>query len=873
MESNETSPTKERDGMLEVFLSNTRSVKGKTTELQFLTTDSDIICLTETHLDDTIPSGSILPIENRTVFRRDRNIYGGGVMIAVCDQLNPKLVDLSKFREEVIAVKIQPQTVICCYYRPCVHLANTEVIDDILEYLQKEYQRHTILFVGDMNFPGIDWSKEAVKPSIPNKRIHQKFLDVLHTHGMTQLVNGSTHVLGNTLDLVCTNQPSDIYNTEIISPGLSDHSLIITHLRTPVSTVSSQPCTVKLYKKVDQEAFQEDMRKTSETLASMDDPEKMWNLFTKNLQRSIDQHVPTKQLKPRHPSIPEWFNKRAMKIKEKIRRAHRKSKLSSDSFDCEQYRELRRGGKKELEVIRKAFYTNRIYQPLKKGNSKPFFKLLKANGNKKPGQIVLKDKHNVLTGDPVQCAELLNAFFQSQFQIGYLAEDFTRVHTDAQDSIDITVEGVAKLIRELPNGKSPGPDGIRKPDMLIDVEGTAKCLALIYKGSLDKGKLPRQWKSANVTPIHKGGAIDSPNNFRPISLTSIPCKMMEHIVLHHLNEKLDSVLHHRQHGFRRGLSCQTQLCATYHELAKAADEGHTTHAIVMDFKKAFDKVPHFLLLQKLQGIPGINTYLLNWILDFLSDRQQSVVLRGVSSQGCRVTSGVPQGSVLGPTLFLCYINDLPDLLSCKVSLYADDTLLYQTVNNNKDAEVFQSDINAVYEWSLKWKMPFNEKKCQAINFGSRTPTSHYKLGTSCLEWVKHTKYLGVIIQSDLKFDQHINDKCLKSRKLLGGIKHLMYDAPKEAKLLAYTSLCRPILEYADVVWDPSAKSKIQDIELVQNSAVRFISNLKGRTDSVSEARNQLQLQSLEERRKNRRLCFLTQILQNEDQHRTLSTTE
>ena len=110
----------------------------------------------------------------------------------------------------------------------------------------------------------------------------------------------------------------------------------------------------------------------------------------------------------------------------------------------------------------------------------------------------------------MQCAELLNAFFQSQFQIGYLTGDFTRVHTDVQDSIDITVEGVAKLIRELPNrkspgpnGKSPGPDGIRKPDMVIDVEGTAKCLALIYKGSLNKGKLPRQWKSANVTPIHR----------------------------------------------------------------------------------------------------------------------------------------------------------------------------------------------------------------------------------------------------------------------------------------------------------------------------------------------------------------------------------
>ena len=128
------------------------------------------------------------------------------------------------------------------------------------------------------------------------------------------------------------------------------------------------------------------MRKTSETLASMDDPEKMWNIFTKNLQRSIDQHVPTKQLKPRHPSIPEWFNKRAMKIKEKIRRAHRRSKLSSDSFDCEQYRELRRGGKKELEVIRKAFYTNRIYQPLKKGNPKPFLNCSRLMETKRQGK-------------------------------------------------------------------------------------------------------------------------------------------------------------------------------------------------------------------------------------------------------------------------------------------------------------------------------------------------------------------------------------------------------------------------------------------------------------------------------------------------------
>ena len=139
--------------------------------------------------------------------------------------------------------------------------------------------------------------------------------------------------------------------------------------------------------------------------------------------------------------------------------------------------------------------------------------------------ILSSDEQNVLTEDPEECAELLNGFFHSQFQEGYLARDFPRMEAD-DECLEITTEGVAKLIRELPNGKSPGPDGIRKPDMLIDLQTTATSLALIYKASLNTGKLPEQWKSANVTPIHKGGDSETPNNYRPISLTSIPCKIV-----------------------------------------------------------------------------------------------------------------------------------------------------------------------------------------------------------------------------------------------------------------------------------------------------------------------------------------------------------
>ncbi len=174
----------------------------------------------------------------------------------------------------------------------------------------------------------------------------------------------------------------------------------------------------------------------------------------------------------------------------------------------------------------------------------------------------------------------------------------------------------------------------------------------------------------------------------------------------------DKMLHCRQHGFRSGLSCESQLCSTYHDLVKVAEKSSCTHAVALDFKKAFDKVPHNLLMSKIRQIDNIDHQIVNWIQDFLAERSQSVVLRGSSSTLLPVTSGVPQGSVLGPTLFLIYINDLPTTVNCSVSLYADDTLLYSEVTSKEDGKKFQANLDAVYNWSVDWKMPFNLTKCE-----------------------------------------------------------------------------------------------------------------------------------------------------------------
>ena len=229
--------------------------------------------------------------------------------------------------------------------------------------------------------------------------------------------------------------------------------------------------------------------------------------------------------------------------------------------------------------------------------------------------------------------------------------------------------------------------------------------------------------------------------------------------------------------------------------------------------------------------------------------------------------------MLGPTLFLIYINGLPDVLTHGCSLYADDTLVYQEVTTAEQEAECQRNISAVYQWSKQWQTPFNEGKSQLLLFGETSTSTavSYKLGNTTIKRVEETKYLGgVILQQDLCFDSHIDSKIASARKLLGAIKFMPHGASIEGKTPAYTSLCRPILEYAHVVWDPVCKQAINSLEKVQTDAVKFIANLRGRT-SITEARERLGLELLSKRRRNHRLSLLNKILSNESKHSALAS--
>ena len=260
-----------------------------------------------------------------------------------------------------------------------------------------------------------------------------------------------------------------------------------------------------------------------------------------------------------------------------------------------------------------------------------------------------------------------------------------------------------------------------------------------------------------VVPVHKNSNKENLANYRPISLTCLACKLMEHIVLSHLNQHLstNSILSPAEHGFRAGMSCETQLVLTCHDSANILNQQGQVDALLLDFSKAFDKVSHAKLLHKLEQY-GVNGKTLQLISGFLHNRTQFVAINGSHSSISPVTSGVPQGSVLGPTLFLLYINDIVDVTKSELRLFADDTVLYRAIKSDHDHQILQEDLHNLSKWVSDWQMDFNASKCHLFRItNKRKPfQSTYSANSEVLAKVPQCDYLGVRCSESLRWGAH-----------------------------------------------------------------------------------------------------------------------
>ena len=328
--------------------------------------------------------------------------------------------------------------------------------------------------------------------------------------------------------------------------------------------------------------------------------------------------------------------------------------------------------------------------------------------------------------------------------------------------------------------------------------------------------------------------------------------MLDHLEKHNVLTSLN-------HGFRSGYSCETQLAITIDDLLRSYDKGQQIDIAILDFSKAFDTVPHRKLLHKLDHY-GIRGPLHRWLSSFLCKRQMRVVVGGEYSRCATVDSGVPQGTVLGPLLFLCHINDLPDCVKSQVRLFADDCLLYRTIKSQKDHLILQNDLSELDKWAKSWGMRFNAKKCYILSVRNKS-SYFYNLNGHILKYVQNNPYLGLIVSDDLKWNTHITSISKKASSMLGFLRRNLKHCNLSCRKNAYISLVRSTLEYGAIIWDPFQQMNIDKLERIQNRAIRFISNnYKDREPgTITNLLRENHIPLLKDRRKNLRLLFLFKI--------------
>ena len=399
-----------------------------------------------------------------------------------------------------------------------------------------------------------------------------------------------------------------------------------------------------------------------------------------------------------------WISRELIRMQRRRNKSHKKAKQTGLNKHWEQFRELRRQTTKALATSYKSYVNNQISDSLKT-NPKQFWSFIKANKRENIGIPILRVNDKPITNDREKANALNNQFTSVFTSERYPIPVIDHSLYSSIPPLDIGTNGIIKQLKNLNQNKATGPDELPARVLKETAEQIAPIITHIFQQSYNTGKLPNDWLQALVTPIHKKSLKSDPANYRPISLTCIICKVMEHIIVSNIwkhRHKHDIILHF-QHGFQSGLSCESQLIETVHDWMTALDNKTQIDAILLDFAKAFDKVPHKRLLSKLTsyGITG-NTH--NWITSFLSNRKQRVSVNGALSDITDVTSGVPQGSVMGPILFLLYINDINENVQSSIRLFADDSIIYRKINSNIDHQILQTDLAELEKWSDKWQM-------------------------------------------------------------------------------------------------------------------------------------------------------------------------
>ena len=824
----------------------------------------DVLAFTETWLNSSYASDDIRLESFREPERKDRvGDSHGGVIIYVKDSIHyRRRNDLELRGIECIWIQLtlkHKHVLFGLFYRPpnsdsiyysgiedSIHLAIDSGITDII-------------ITGDFNF------------NMLNNQTSRKINTFCEQFSLFQCINEPTHFTENSstlLDILLVTNKDHLILCGVGDPFLHQeqryHCPIygVFNFRKP--KVKAYKRRIWKYNDGNYELLRQKVTTTDWSICHNSDINVYAQNIVKTLNALTETCVPNKIVTFRS-SDPPWLTTVIKKHIRKRKRAYRKAKQTNLQTHWVKFKHLRNLVTSMIRESKKAFHDN-IANKLKSDSlsSKQWWTILKSFISPySKSSIPPLEADGVVYSDEMEKANVLNDFFRDQTllddQNAILPNIPSYPVNSTLDSIIVTPEEVSTVLLSLPLGKSAGPDGINNRILREVAKEFSPALCLFFNTSLRLGEVPGAFKEAHVTPVPKGGDVTLVSNHRPISLLSNLDKVLERLVFKHLHNHFvdNNILTPFQSGFTPGDSTVNQLTYLYNTLCHALDSGKEVRVIFCDISKAFDRVWHAGLVHKLQAA-GISGSFLQWLINYLSNRKQRVVLPGVQSKWNFIYAGVPQGSILGPLLFLLYINDIVVDIRSSIRLFADDTSLYIIVDNpDHAAQLLNADLEKITNWAETWLVKFNPDKTESLLISRKTSgpihPPVFMLNQEVNEVDKH-KHLGIVLSGDCSWHHHINYIKEKAWARINIMRKLKFLLDRKSLETIYISFIRPVIEYADIIWDNCTQTDKQELEKIQLEAAR-ISTGATKLISVQKLYEETGWEPLEIRRKKHKLAL------------------
>ena len=784
----------------------------------------DVITISETFLNADNQSVYKLP-GYHDMLHRDRPAAGGGLAVFIRESIGFKrLYELECPNIEVMWFRLnsaQGKIMLCNVYRPPQSANFWNFFDLNLDRVKDDYNARYILILGDLN---ADFNT-------PNGK---HLVDLCANHNLTCHIDEPTRITATTsacLDQIISNMPNFVTSTSVMPPvSTNDHCTVAVNLGLKIACEPAYQRHIWQYKQGDYPGFRQALSSADWDNCFNDDVDESCTKWTETFLNTARAFIPNKCVTIR-PNDQPWYTNELRLLKRKVKRLFHKAKKTRSVENWERYKVCRNEYQSKLDEAELSFKTSQAESLTNSRNSKQWWgtvnKLLGKGGNDSYPAMKSALGDSFVTENKAK-ADLFNSFFLSHSNIDTTNANLPDTENEPAyilNDIVVTEPEVLDLIKCIDPSKATGPDGI-SPRLLKEAGmSIVPSLTRLFNLSLSTAKVPSNWKKANVIPIHKKDEKNLTNNYRPISLLSVVSKLLERVVFKHVFNFLNEheLLTKFQSGFIPGDSTVNQLAFLYHTFCKAIDHKKDVRIVFCDISKAFDRVWHDGLIFKLGNI-GIRGVLLDWFRDYLHNRLQSVLIRGQQSDWGRIKAGVPQGSVLGPLLFLIYIDDLVNGIQSNIRLFADDTTLYITVDDPDTAcAQLNGDLDSIRMWADQWLVDFNPAKTKTMTISNKA-VQHPPLyfNNTELKDVAEHKHLGLTLTDNLSWSAHVKGIVQSASKMCDVLKQFKYKVDRQSLEAMYFTFIRPKLEYACQVWDDCSIQDKQALENVQLNAARIV---------------------------------------------------